>query len=105
MKKLIVLLYFAASLQASTSISSITCSGQTATVNSTAHGLIASQGFSLSGTAATFNSTTTSATANAFTLCSPLERLAAGSHRVTPACKPQSKSSRFNRRPTRCRER
>ena len=52
-------------------VSSITCSGQTATVNATAHGLIASQGFSLSGTAATFNSSASSVSANSFTFVLP----------------------------------
>jgi hypothetical protein len=56
---------------ASTTVTSITCSGQTATVNSTAHGLVASQGFSLSGTSATFNSTASSITPNAFTFLLP----------------------------------
>ena len=54
-----------------TTISSITCSGQTATVNATAHGLIASQGFSLSGTSATFNSSASSVSANSFTFVLP----------------------------------
>jgi len=54
-----------------TTVSSITCSGQTATVNATAHGLIASQGFSLSGTSPTFNSTTGTVTANSFTFTLP----------------------------------
>ena len=52
-------------------VSSITCSGQTATVNATSHGLVASQGFSISGTAGTFNSTVSSTTANAFTFVLP----------------------------------
>ena len=71
MKRFLFFLAFSFSLHASTVVSSITCSGQTATVNSTAHGLSASQGFSLSGTAATFNSTTTSITMNAFTFVLP----------------------------------
>ena len=54
-----------------TPVTSITCGGQTATVNATAHGLIASQGFSLSGTAATFNSTASTVTANSFTFMLP----------------------------------
>ena len=54
-----------------TTVTSITCSGQTATVNATAHGLVASQGFSLSGTAATFNSTASSVSTNAFTFVLP----------------------------------
>jgi len=52
-------------------VTSITCSGQTATVNATAHGLVASQGFSLSGTAGTFNSTASTVTANALTFVLP----------------------------------
>lgn len=71
MKHLLSVLIFSLSLQAATVVSSITCSSQTATVNSTAHGLIASQGFSLSGTAATFNSTITSVTTDAFTFVLP----------------------------------
>jgi hypothetical protein len=70
MKRLLCFLLFSIPIYAS-AVSSITCSGQTATVNSTAHGLSASQGFSLSGTAATFNSTITSATTNAFTFVLP----------------------------------
>jgi hypothetical protein len=54
-----------------TTVTSITCSGQTATVNATAHGLVASQGFSLSGTAATFNSTTSTVTTNALAFVLP----------------------------------
>ena len=54
-----------------TTVTSITCSGQTATVNATAHGLIASQGFSLSGTATTFNSSTSTVSANSFTFVLP----------------------------------
>jgi hypothetical protein len=52
-------------------VSSITCAGQTATVNATAHGLVASQGFSLAGTAASFNSSISSVTTNAFTFVLP----------------------------------
>ena len=59
-------------------VSSITCSGQTATVNATSHGLVASQGFSLSGTAGTFNSTVSSATANAFTFVLPTGTVCSG---------------------------
>jgi hypothetical protein len=74
MKTILALLIFGLSLQATT-VSSITCSGQVATVNATAHGLVASQGFSLSGTAGTFNSTVGTAggavTANAFTFTLP----------------------------------
>jgi len=66
MKTLITLslLCFAAS---AATISSITCNGQTATVNATAHGLVASQGFELTGTAAQFNGTVVTASANSFT--------------------------------------
>jgi len=75
MKHLIAFLFFGFSLLlaqgATTPVSSITCTGQTATVNSTAHGLAASQGFSLSGTSARFNSTITSASANSFTFVLP----------------------------------
>ena len=70
MKTLLISLIFSISAFATT-VTSITCSGQTATVNATAHGLIASQGFSLSGTAATFNSTASSVSANSFTFVLP----------------------------------
>jgi hypothetical protein len=74
MKRIFVLLIFAALSQAAT-VSSITCNAQVATVNATAHGLIASQGFSLSGTAGTYNSTVGTAggavTANTFTFTLP----------------------------------
>ena len=52
-------------------VSSITFNGQTVTVNATAHGLVASQGFSLSGTAPTFNSTIKTVTTNSFTFALP----------------------------------
>ena len=71
MKKTILLSLIFAIGAFATTVSSITCSGQTATVNSTAHGLITSQGFSLSGTAGTFNSTAWTVTANAFTFMLP----------------------------------
>jgi len=72
MKRTIALL-FALSLSGwATTVSSIACSGQTATVNSTAHGLIAGQGFSLSGTGATFNSTATTVTTNSLTFVLPI---------------------------------
>ncbi len=64
-------LVMAPALAQATTVSSITCAGQTATVNSTAHGLIASQGFSLSGTSATFNSSASTVTANSFTFVLP----------------------------------
>ena len=54
MKRLILFFFLVLVVNAAT-VSSITCSGQTATVNATAHGLIASQGFELTGTAAQFN--------------------------------------------------
>ena len=70
MKTFIAILILSASAFAAT-VTSITCSGQTATVNATAHGLIASQGFSLSGTAATFNGTASTVSANSFTFVLP----------------------------------
>jgi hypothetical protein len=70
MKTLILSLLFVLGLSATT-VSSITCSGQTATVNSTAHGLASSQGFSLSGTAPTFNGTVWIASTNSFTFMVP----------------------------------
>ena len=72
--KLTIALLFALSSFGAT-VSSITCNGQVATVNATAHGLVASQGFILSGTAPTFVSTVGTAggavTANAFTFTLP----------------------------------
>ena len=70
MKTILAILILSALASAAT-VSSITCSGQTATVNATAHGLIASQGFSLSGTAATFNGTASTVSANSFTFVLP----------------------------------
>ena len=70
MKTFIATLILSASAFAAT-VTSITCNGQTATVNATAHGLIASQGFSLSGTAATFNGTASTVSANSFTFVLP----------------------------------
>jgi len=74
MKTFFLALLFSLQMFAAT-VSSITCSGQTATVNATAHGLVASQGFSLSGTAGTYNSTVGTAggnvTANSFTFTLP----------------------------------
>ena len=70
MKRIIASLILSTTGFAAT-VSSITCSGQTATVNATAHGLVASQGFSLSGTAATFNSSASSVSANSFTFVLP----------------------------------
>lgn len=70
MKTLFTFFVLALGLQATT-VTSITCSGQTATVNATAHGLVASQGFSLSGTAGTFNSTASTVTTNALTFVLP----------------------------------
>ena len=70
MKKILAVLILSVPGFAAT-VSSITCSGQTATVNATAHGLIASQGFSLSGTAATFNGTASTVSANSFTFVPP----------------------------------
>ena len=71
MKTILAILILSA-VASATTITSITCNGQTATVNATAHGLIASQGFSLSGTAATFNSTASTVTANSFTFVLPV---------------------------------
>ena len=73
MKRLLAILFLlaATALAQATTVSSITCAGQTATVNSTAHGLVASQGFSLSGTSATFNSSTSTVSANSFTFVLP----------------------------------
>ena len=70
MKTFLAILILSALASAAT-VTSITCSGQTATVNATAHGLIASQGFSLSGTAATFNGTASTVSANSFTFVLP----------------------------------
>src|ERR1017187_3463733 len=70
MKNILAILILSA-VASATTVSSITCSGQTATVNATAHGLVASQGFSLSGTAATFNSTASTVTTNSFTFVLP----------------------------------
>lgn len=77
MKNILVFLILTVGLHA-TAVTSITCSGQTATVNSTAHGLIASRGFSLSGTAPTFNGTASSVTANTFTFLLPAGTPCAG---------------------------
>ena len=70
MKTILAILVLSA-LASATTVTSITCNGQTATVNATAHGLIASQGFSLSGTAATFNGTASTVSANSFTFVPP----------------------------------
>ena len=70
MKTILLSMSFAVSVFATT-VSSITCSSQTATVNSTAHGLVASQGFELTGTSAQFNGTAVTVTANAFTFTVP----------------------------------
>ena len=69
-KQIAILLIFATSVFATT-VSSVTCAGQTATVNATAHGLVAGQGFSLSGTSPTFNSTASTVTANSLTFVLP----------------------------------
>ena len=54
-----------------TTVTSVTCSGQTATVNATAHGLVASQGFELTGTSAQFNGAAVTVAANWFTFTVP----------------------------------
>ena len=71
MKKFAIIFIAAGSMFATT-VSSITCSGSTVTVNSTAHGLSAVQGFILSGTAPQFDGTVgLNPTANAFTFALP----------------------------------
>ena len=77
MKNILAILILSA-VASATTVTSITCSGQTATVNSTAHGLIAGQGFSLSGTAATFNSTASTVTTNSFTFVLPVGTACSG---------------------------
>ena len=77
MKPILFAILFALGIHAAT-VTSITCSGQTATVNSTAHGLIASQGFSLSGTAGTFNSTASTAATNSLTFVLPAGKACSG---------------------------
>ena len=67
MKRLFLALLIIASAQAAT-VSSITCSGQTATVNATAHGLTVTQGAVLTGSAGTFIWPVSTASANNFTL-------------------------------------
>jgi hypothetical protein len=71
MKKVIISFLAVTISMFGASVSSITCSGQTATVNATGHGLVASQGFSLSGTSGTLNSTASTVTANALTFVLP----------------------------------
>jgi hypothetical protein len=70
MKTILALFALAVGLQATT-VTSITCSGQTATVNATAHGLVASQGFELTGTSPQFNGTAVTVTTNSFTFTVP----------------------------------
>jgi hypothetical protein len=71
MKRYFLLLSLAVSLQAATA-TSITCSGQTATVNATAHGLVASQGFELTGASPQFNGSVVTAATNSFTFTVPV---------------------------------
>ena len=76
MKKIISLTFFAASfaLAAGVPITTITCSAQVVTVNSTAHSIAQYQGFSITGaTVGTYNinSTAGTATANTFTFTLP----------------------------------
>lgn len=69
MKRLLFLLSLAVGIQAAT-ISTMTCSAGTVTVNATGHGLIAQQGFSITGsnvTAYNINSTAASITTNTLT--------------------------------------
>jgi hypothetical protein len=99
MKTILLSLIFSLGAFATT-VTSITCSGQTATVNATTHGLVASQGFSLSGTAPTFNSTTSSVTANAFTFVLPAvnscSRFTTGYTSVVPATQIIELASQLN---------
>ena len=75
MKRTLFLVLFCAGVSfASTSISTVTCSGQTVTVNATAHGLAQYQGFSIQGTSvSTYNINSTAATvaANSLTFTLP----------------------------------
>lgn len=78
---LFALLFYLAGLHAATSISTMTCSNGTVTVNATAHGLVAQQGFSITGsnvTAYNINSTAASVTANALTFKLPCSGAATG---------------------------
>jgi len=71
MKPILLSLLVSLSLGATT-VTSITGSGQTCTVNATAHGLAASQGFELnSGQTNQFNSTVVTASTNSFTFTLP----------------------------------
>jgi hypothetical protein len=72
MKKFTIIFIAAGSMFATT-VSSITCSGSTVTVNATAHGLSAVQGFILSGTEPQFDGTVgLNPTTNAFTFALPV---------------------------------
>lgn len=67
---LFALLFSLAGLNAATAISTMTCSGGTVTVNSTAHGFVAQQGFSITGSnvaAYNINSTAATVATNSFT--------------------------------------
>jgi len=88
MRTILLSLACAFGLSAAT-VSTITCSGQTATVNATAHGLAASQGFELTGTATQFNGTAVTVTTNSFTFTVPsgtaCSTYTSGYSTVTPA--------------------
>lgn len=93
MKRLIVFLFAFCSMlpAAGVAISTITCSGQTVTVNGTALGIAASQGFSITGSSVSaynINSTAKTASANTFTFLNPTGTSCSGSASggtVTPA--------------------
>lgn len=71
MRNLLFALILSAGILSAATISSITCSGQVATVNATSHGIAQYQGFSISGTAGTFNSTANTASTNSLTFILP----------------------------------
>ena len=71
MKRVLVFLLVCGLSAWATTVSSITCAGQTATVNATAHGLVAGQGFSLTGTSPAFNSTASTVSTNSLTFVLP----------------------------------
>ena len=81
MKKLTAVLMFSLFTVHSASISTMTCSGGTVTVNATAHGLVSQQGFSITGSnvpAYNINSTAASVSANSLTFKLPCSGSASG---------------------------
>src|ERR1700690_822778 len=77
MKRLLLFTFIleACALAAGTSISTITCTSQVVTVNSTAHGIVQYQGFSIQGTSVgtyNLNSTAGTVTANSLTFTLPV---------------------------------